>query len=172
MVLVIFGGSAMAGSAAQAASVQSILDCTKITNDMSRLACFDVASKKLMGSTAGSDAGGIMHEAAQPTKEEKIADFGKNQLRNSIVKEVRKKEKEEEKKELTEITLKVMKYQYTVTKKFVLFMENGQIWKQKDGNRIRLPKGEFNVIIKKGMLSGYNMIVPTKRSLVKVKRLK
>jgi len=66
----------------------------------------------------------------------------------------------------------VVKYIYTGTKKFVLFMENGQVWKQKDDGRIRLPKGKFEVDIKKGMVGGYNMIVPTRKSLVKVKRLR
>jgi len=109
---------------------------------------------------------------SSPTRKQEISNFGKRQLRASPVKAVREAQKTAEKKELKNIRLKVVKYIYTGTKKFVLFMKNGQVWKQKDDGRVRLPKGEFDVEIKKGMVGGYNMIVPTRKSLVKVKRLR
>lgn len=168
MFSVVFGSAVTVGNLAWAGQFQSFLICTEIAEDTKRLACFDDASKKMIDSGTGN----ISAEKAKPTRQEQIADFGKKQLRASPVKKIREKQKKEDDKELKAIKLTVVDVAYTTTKKFVLFMENGQIWKQREGNRIRLPKGKFEVEIKKGMVGGYNMIVPTKRSLIRVKRLK
>jgi len=165
-IFFIFSGSIiLAQSPAQAAPPNAMLECAKIIDDTRRLACFDSAAKNISGSSE-------VIQKVIPTKQEKIAGFGKTQLRESPVKAVRVKQKKDEEKDLKKITLKVKKSVYTATEKFVLFMENGQVWKQKDGRKIRLPKGKFEVIIKKGMIGGFNMIVPTKRTIIKVIRLK
>ncbi len=162
---IIFGNIVLVSAHAQADQFQSILDCTKIMEDQKRLACFDAVSKKLVNS-------GVNIVKAKPTKEEKIADFGKKQLSRSPVKKVQQAQKKEEEKELKAIKLTVVDVAYTLTKKFVLFMENGQIWRQKEGKRVRLPKKKFEVEIKKGMVGGFTMTVPTKKSLIRVFRLK
>ncbi|VAV93293.1 hypothetical protein MNBD_ALPHA01-191 [hydrothermal vent metagenome] len=168
IISLALAGTAFVGSMAHAGQNNSILECTKIADDSRRLACFDSAAKNIPDAVAGQNT----VKAATPTREEKIANFGKTQLRESPVKKVREEQKKAEEKELKDITLKVVKYTYTASKKFVLFMENGQVWKQKEDGRIRLPKGEFEVRIKKGAFSGYNMIVPTKKTIIKVKRLR
>jgi hypothetical protein len=165
---VFLGSTVLASSTAQADQLQSFIGCAKITDNERRLACFDSVTKNANGANVVQAS---PHQV-EVRKEQEIADFGKTQLRESPIKKAREKQKKEEDKELKEIRLKVEKFIYTVSKKFVLFMDNGQIWKQKDGGRIRLPKGEFEVKIKKGMLGGYNMIVPTKKTFIKVKRLK
>ncbi|MCF6215613.1 MAG: hypothetical protein L3J58_05505 [Emcibacter sp.] len=165
-IFFIFSGSIiLVNSPVQAAPPNTMLECAKIIDDTRRLACFDAAVKNIPGSPD-------IIQKMMPTKEEKLASFGKTQLRKSPVKAVRVKQKKAEEKDLKEITLKVRKSAYTATKKFVLFMENGQVWKQKDGGKIRLPKGAFEVVIKKGMIGGFNMIVPTKKTIIKVIRLK
>ncbi|MCF6196707.1 MAG: hypothetical protein L3J50_08390 [Emcibacter sp.] len=165
---ILAGSTVLASNQAQADQLQSFLGCAKISNNERRLLCFDTVTKNAIDSNIIQ---GSPHEV-RATKEQKIANFGKTQLRESPIKKAREEQKKAEDKELKEIRLKVEKFIYTASKKFVLFMDNGQIWKQKDGNRIRLPKGEFEVIIKKGMLGGYNIIVPTKKTLIRVKRLK
>lgn len=163
-----FGSAVTVGNLARADQLQSFMGCIEITADAKRLACFDAASKKMIDSGTGV----LAVEKARPTKEEQISDFGKKQLRKSPIQKIREKQKKEDDKALKKIKLTVVEVAYTTSKKFVLFMENGQVWKQKEGIRIRLPKGKFEVEIKKGMVSGYNMIVPTRRSLIRVKRLK
>ncbi len=165
-IFFIFSGSIiLTHSPAWAAQQNAMLECVKIIDDTRRLACFDSVVENI------SESSNITQKV-MPTKQEKIADFGKTQLRESPVKAVRIEQKKAEEKDLKEITLKVKKSVYTATKKFVLFMENGQVWKQKDGRKIRLPKGAFEVVIKKGAIGGFNMIVPTKRTIIKVIRLK
>ncbi|PCJ41040.1 MAG: hypothetical protein COA81_07825 [Alphaproteobacteria bacterium] len=164
----LLGTTLLTSNQAQADQIQSFFGCAKITDNDQRLACFDLAAKKAVGSDIAQNR---PHEV-KVTKEQKVANFGKTQLRESPIKKAREEQKKAEDKELKEIRLKVEKFVYTASKKFVLFMDNGQIWKQKSGGRIRLPKGEFEVKIKKGMLGGYNIIVPTKKTLIRVKRLK
>ena len=161
---VLFASAGSFGNPARAQQIQSFIECSKIADNISRLACFDRAAQKISGAVATHDS--------PPTRKQEINNFGKQQLRASPVRAVREAQKTAEKKELKDIRLKVVKHVYTSTRKFVLFMENGQVWKQKDDGRIRLPGGEFYVEIKKGMIGGYNMIVPTRKSLVKVKRLR
>jgi len=144
-----------------------MLECAKITEDIGRLACFDAVVKNTQTTVKAK----IIKNKVEKEQEE-IANFGKGQLRASPVKEIREKQRKIEDKALKKITLKVRKFTYTASNRFVLFMENGQVWKQKDSGRIRLPKGEFSVMIKKGLIGGYNMIVPTKKQLIKVERLK
>ncbi len=168
MFLILFGSAVSAGNFAWADQLQSILSCTKITEDAKRLACFDSASKKMIDSGAGV----LEVKKAKPTKEEQVADFGKKQLRKSPVKEIREKQQKEEEQVLKEIKLTVVEIAYTTIKKFVLFMENDQIWKQKDGGKIWFPKGRFEVEIKKGLFGGYKMKIPNKKGYIDVIRLK
>ncbi len=166
MISVVLGGIVFGGAPARADQLQSFLKCAEITDDLRRLICFDAAAKNT------DEIAAPPVKEATPSREQQVADFGKSQLRSSPVKEVKEKEKQREEKELGEIRLKVVKSAYTASKKFVVYLENGQIWKQKDNGHIRLPKGEFEVVIKKGVFGSFNMIVPTRKTLIKVKRVK
>ncbi|MBL4895033.1 MAG: hypothetical protein JKY59_09255 [Emcibacter sp.] len=163
----LFFSWGIVSNVAQAGPFQSILDCKEITEDAKRLACFDAASQRMINDRTA----GLKVEKNRPTKEDQVASFGKSQLRSSPVKAVREKEIKQE-KNLSHVTLTVKKIAYTKSKKVVIFMKNGQVWKQKEGGKIRLPKGEFEVEIRRGAIGGYNMTVPNKRSFIRVKRLK
>ncbi|MBL4801629.1 MAG: hypothetical protein JKY45_07015 [Emcibacter sp.] len=155
------------GGLAQAGQMQPILDCIKITENAERLRCYDKASQKIIN--AGMQGSNIV--ISKPTKADQVADFGRAQLRTSPVKAIREQEKKED-KSLDTIRLSVTKYTYTASGKVVFFMKNGQAWKQKDGGKIHLPKGGFDVRIKKGVIGGYNLFVPNKKSFIRVKRLR
>lgn len=172
----VFGSTVVISNQSKADQLQDfLLKCPTISEDASRLACFDDAAKKMLGSVVrslGTDEAVSSAEKTKPTREDKISDFGKGQLRASPVKEVREQQKKEIKTELKAITLTVVKVVTTKLNKFVLYMGNGQVWKQKEGARIRLPKGEFKVEIKKGMMGSFKMYVPNRKSFIRVKRLK
>jgi len=153
---------------ANANEIKSFMACKKIVENEKRLACFDTAAEEIFQS--GGMTSVIEHKKL--TQKDQVANFAKSQLRTSPVKLVREEEKKIKKEDLTEIKLKVIKVVFSTTKKFILFMENGQIWKQKESGRFHFPKNDFDVTIKKSFIGGYNMIVPYHRSLVKVKRLK
>lgn len=164
---VVFGGALVTSNMAQADDVKSLLECTKIADDKERLACFDVATKKSI------EAGVTQVPVAKAplTREEQIDNFGQTQLRSSPVKAVREEAKEKQ-DGMTKITLKVVKVSLNQLKQFILYMDNGQVWKQREGNKIRLPRGEFDVEIKKNRLGSFNMIIPGKKAFVRVKRLR
>lgn len=166
VVTSILLSSALVPPLAHADQIDPFLQCGEITEDRKRLECFDAATQvvKRMALT--------QKDWAKARKKEKQDNFGKSQLRTSPVKAVAKKQKQAEEKDLKSVKLKVVDYAYTSSKKFVLFMDNGQIWKQRSGTKIRLPKGSFEVEIKKAALSGFNALVPTHKSIIKVKRLK
>ncbi len=150
--------------------IQSIIDCTKINDDNARLDCFDTNTKKLIPSEK-SVSNAYKDEPTKIDKEGKIDAFGQSHLKSSPIQAVREEQKKQD-QELTNITLKVVKYSYTAYNKFVLYMENGQIWKQKDKVKARLPKGEFEVEIRKNAFNGFNMFLPTKKAMIRVERLK
>ncbi|NOZ43083.1 MAG: hypothetical protein GXP02_07980 [Alphaproteobacteria bacterium] len=160
-----FGSILFVTSPAQADQLQAFLKCRTIAKDASRLACFDaVAQKSAVAHHVPVDRAAV--------KAAEVNNFGKGQLRNSPVKQIREARKKAVRKTLNTIRPKVVKYLYTNSGKFVLFMKNGQVWKQQDDGWIHLPKGEFKVKIEKGAFSSYNMIVPGRISIIKVKRLR
>jgi hypothetical protein len=57
-------------------------------------------------------------------------------------------------------------------KQFAVYLENGQVWMQKDNQRVRFPDGDFTVKIEKGAFGSYRMIIPGKTSFVRVVRYK
>jgi len=169
LFIIVFGSAAFSSNLVRADQFQPFRDCSKIAENDSRLACFDSAAKKI--SSAVTDQNN--NRKVELTRENQVENFGKSQLTSSPVKAVREKVQQEEKeKKLDNIKLKVVKYTYTKSKKFVAFMENGQVWKQNEGRKIHLPKGEFDVTIKKGLIGGYIMNIPGKKSFIRVKRLK
>lgn len=173
---VVFGSTVIISHQSKADQLQDFLiKCPVIKEDTQRLACFDEAAKNMLGSVVralGAEERVSAVEKNKPTREDKIDDFGKGNLRVSPLKDVREKQKQVVETKLKVITLTVVKVVKTSLDKFVLYMENGQVWKQKDDGRIRLPKGDFKVEIKKGMMGSFNMIVPNRKSFIRVKRLK
>lgn len=165
--VILWGSVGLINPLAQADQSNDIVRCTKIMDNNSRLACFDAAAKTMVQTNNDT-----MVRDQAPTMAEKVDSFGKAQLRTSHVKSVREEQKEEDKKDLDKITLTVVKYVYTNSKKFVVTMKNGQIWKQHDGKKIRFPKGEFNVEVSKSLFGSFKMTIPNGTSLIKVKRLK
>ena len=165
--VILMAGSGMTSPLAQADQNEDIVRCTTIQDNNSRLACFDAAAKAMVESKDAAKA-----QDQNPTINQKIDNFGKAQLRSSSVKKVREEQKKEAKKDLDKITLTVERYIYTNSKKFVLIMKNGQVWKQHSGKKIRFPKEEFTVEISKSLFGSFNMTIPNGTSLIKVKRLK
>lgn len=160
LLFTLVAGLALPMNLAHGAQLQSFMTCSQIKDNVNRLACFDDISSKVKLSNL------------PPSKAQKVENFGKAQLRSSPIKKIREDIKKEEKKDLDEVTLNVRKLVFTTTNNFVLFMENGQVWKQKNSGTHRFPKGKFSVTIKKGALGSYNMRVPNKKAMVKVKRIK
>ena len=76
---------------------------------------------------------------------------------------------------LDSITAVVADYSFNPYDKFLVILDNGQIWQQleADSGKARFMKGEKNsVTISRGALGSYNLVVNDSSLLFKVKRLK
>lgn len=77
--------------------------------------------------------------------------------------------------EIDSITATVRDYSFNPYDKFIVVLDNGQIWQQleSDSGLARFMKGEKNsVTISRGMLGSYNLVVNDASILFKVRRLK
>jgi hypothetical protein len=77
-------------------------------------------------------------------------------------------------KPLDSITAGVEDVAFNPFGRFTVFLDNGQIWQQLQGDtdKARFPKGKFDVTIERGLLGSYNLTVEGHGRLYKVKRLK
>ncbi len=97
---------------------------------------------------AGDGSREINSEPADP-----VAAFGANDLPADD-----SEDRAEE--DLDEVTLPVERYRFANTGKLVLFLENGQVWRQKDGPRIHVgKKGIETVRLRKGWVGSHFMQV-------------
>jgi hypothetical protein len=76
---------------------------------------------------------------------------------------------------LDSITAKIADVAFNPFGRFTVFLDNGQIWQQMQGDtdQARFPKKQTNeVTISRGMLGSYNLVVNDKPHVYKVKRIK
>ncbi|MEI9989006.1 MAG: hypothetical protein WDM86_03115 [Rhizomicrobium sp.] len=76
---------------------------------------------------------------------------------------------------LDSITAIVQDYSFTPYDKFIVVLDNGQIWRQleSDSNKAHFMKGAQNTVtISRGLLGSYNLVVNDSMMPFKVKRLK
>ncbi len=76
---------------------------------------------------------------------------------------------------LDSITAGVSDYSFNVYDKFLVILDNGQIWQQlpSDSGKARFDKnGKNTVTISRGFIGSYNLVVNDSSLLFKVKRLK
>ncbi|WP_321389235.1 hypothetical protein [Emcibacter sp.] len=140
---------------------QKIEKCRTITGDMDRLTCYDVIGVSDPSETAPAQAAPA---AVAPQVSSREQNFG--------VERVEKSEAEQTQSDIQSISSKVVKVAWSPNKQFAVYLENGQIWMQKDSQRVRFPDGEFSVEIKKAAMGSYKMLIPGKTSFVRVVRYK
>ncbi len=76
---------------------------------------------------------------------------------------------------LDSITSTVSTYSFTPFGKFIVFLDNGQVWQQlqNDVTPAHFSRSSKNtVVIKRGMMGGYNMLINDSSAVFKVTRLK
>ncbi len=72
------------------------------------------------------------------------------------------------------ISAKVTDYAFTPFGKFIVFLDNGQVWRQLQGDadRATFPKGDVVVTVSRGVLGSYNLQIGDSAKAFKVKRVK
>lgn len=154
-----------ASSFAEAKSdlVNALSDCAKIATDNQRLRCFDklAASKAELLPQAVDLNGPVSNiEPIKLKAAKKVDDFSKQHL---------KKTKQEQ--GLDSITAKISKLNKLLRGQWVIYLENGQKWQQKDDAKMKLALGD-KVLLKKGSMGVVYLYKEGSHRNIRVKRLK
>ncbi|MGQ0741264.1 MAG: hypothetical protein ACT4OG_03065 [Alphaproteobacteria bacterium] len=157
-----------------------LAQCAEAKDSIERLACFDKLAPQLRETVAamkkpserteedrislfGFDFGGVFGSREGPTTPE---EFGKAQVRAP----------EEEVEILESITAGVTEYAMTPFGKFIVFLDNGQVWRQLDADtgvaRFLKPASRNKVIISRGLLGSYNLKINDQNLIFKARRVK
>jgi hypothetical protein len=151
-------------------ALAEIAKCADIADSSERLQCFDAAVPRAKSTLAApaqqpAEKRGLLEwfgfTRSQPVA--KTEDFGKP------VPEARLGE-------ITEITATVVEFAKTLRGKSVFILDNGQVWRQLDGDgtevRDPAPGANMKVTIETGAVGSYNLTIEGRNGLIKVSRLK
>jgi hypothetical protein len=164
--------------------------CAAVTEDKARLACYDALVRPAQEAMARPpEAGEATHP---PTKEEEKSWFGFDvtHLFNSTPEQQKTPQQfgaenlpstqqkvEEAQHEVDSITAGVTEYAFTPFGKFIIFLDNGQVWKQLQGDTGDKPMfhkdpKDNKVTIERGLIGSYNLMVNDSTRSYKVERIK
>ena len=152
-------------------ALAEIAKCADIADSAERLKCFDAAVPRAKSALSApvqqpAEKRGLMEwfGFARPQKPAtKTEDFGKPTP-------------QPEPGEITEITATVIEFAKTPRGKSVFILDNGQVWRQLDGDGTQVrdpaPDTRMKVTIETGALGSYNLTIEGRNGLIKVSRLK
>lgn len=89
--------------------------------------------------------------------------------------QIEKGERDRDEEKAEPVGAVVTEFAYTSLGNVIFFLDNGQIWRQKDADAssIRLSKKRrYSVVISEGMLSGYRLTINELKKTLLVERLK
>ena len=172
-ILVLVSVLAFVAGPAQADATQDalaeIVKCAGIAEASERLKCFDAAAPRAKSALAEQQAKekrGILDWfgfSRPPKPVTKAEDFGKPPPPPAPG-------------EITQITATVLEFAKTARGRAVFILDNGQVWRQLDGDDTQVldpPPGKtMKVTIATGFLGSYNLTVEGRNALIKVRRLK
>jgi len=180
-------------TSAFAASRDDVLEalgkCAAVADDKARLACYDALAPHVKEALATPPA--QLPPGHQPTKEEQESWFGfdlsnlfgaspaeqttPQQFGSEHLPETHAKE-DVAAKEVESITAGVTDYAYTPFGKFIVFLDNGQVWRQSEGdadhaNFHKVAK-DNRVTISRGAMGSYNLKINDSDKIFKADRAK
>ena len=188
--------TAFAASAAQPpppVAPQDVLEalgrCAAIADNGQRLACYDALAPHVKDALAappealpgnrtpsaeeqrswfGFDLSGLF--GASPAQQTTPQQFGSDRLASTQAKE------QAAAAEVDSITACVSEASYTPFGKFIVFLDNGQIWRQIEGDAdhaiFRKPAKDNKVTISRGFIGSYNLSLNDSDKVFKVTRVK
>jgi hypothetical protein len=172
-LLLVTAGPAHADVARDA--LADIVKCADIADAAKRLECFDAAMVR------GKAALAAPPPAAPVAKEKSLLDwFGFSKPEQAVTKP------EDFGKpapapaagtnEITQISSPVLEFAKTARGKALFVLENGQVWRQLDGDTQDVqppaPGTTMKVTVEVGFLGSYNLTIEGRKYIVKVNRLK
>jgi hypothetical protein len=174
--IAVLGGTAWAD--ADRDVLREVAKCADIAAAADRLKCFDTAVPHAQAAltqpeapvqtaqttTPEGDSGGVLGWFGFERPVTKTEDFGKPAPKVASPQEI------------TQLTAGVTEFARTPSGKVLFILDNGQIWRQIDGdpgNVADPATGEqIKVAIEKGFFGSYNLKIEGKTGLIKVRRVK
>jgi hypothetical protein len=166
VALALAAGSALADATRDA--LAELAKCADIADSGERLKCFDAAVPRAKSALAVPETPakpGFLDwfGFSRPQPPTKPEDFGKPAP-------------EPGPGEINEISSKVIEFAKTLRGKALFVLENGQVWRQLDSDGTVVfdpPQGkQMKVVIERGLLGSYNLVIDGRNGLIKVTRLK
>jgi hypothetical protein len=165
--------------------LQAIGKCRAVTDDKARLACYDAAAPHVR------DVLNVPPPvlSAPPTPEEQKSWFGFN-LDNLFGLSAPSQQTTPQQfgadrtpqaqqaapQEVDSISAGVTEYSFTFDKKFIVFLDNGQVWRQVQGDtalaHFHNQAADNKVTIERGVMGSYNLTINDSEATFKVTRLK
>jgi len=170
-VTVVAAGTARGDDARDA--LGAFVKCAEIADPVKRLECFDAATARGKAALAAPPA-----QAAQPAKEKSLLDWFGFSRSAPVTKpeEFGKPAPEPGPNEVTQISDGVLEFAKTPRGKALFILDNGQVWRQIDGDstdvRPPQPGTRMRVTIEVGVFGSYNLTIEGRNNLIKVNRLK
>jgi hypothetical protein len=173
-------GSAQASPARDA--LTAVAKCTEIAGTAERLQCFDAAATAARSVLSDADK----QAAAEAQKEESeggvLAWFGFAPEEKPVTKpedfgmSPKAQERPGAPPEISEISAKVVEYAKNAYGKSLFILDNGQVWKQVDGDTTeiyhRASDGPMSIRIEKAIMGSFSLYVEGQSKKLKVRRVK
>jgi len=185
VVFAALSGPALADPRADV--LQGMNKCSAIADDKARLTCYDALKPQLQAALAAPPTvakkddsswfgldhifGGDEHPQTEPKQ------FGSERLPPAEQAKVNPPPPEEARvQEIDSISAKVTDYALTPTGRFIVFLDNDQVWQQIEGDtykaHFKKNPGDNTVVISRAFLGSYAMKVNDLNQVYKVKRVK
>lgn len=173
--------SLLAVSLSGQAATLSLESCSAIEGPIERLACYDMLAGRLPADTAR--ASGTAPRAvdpvapktdvivpAAPAVKQTVPAVEPTPVTEAIfgLKDIQKSEEERPDK----LQFKWAKKKKDAYGKWIIFLENGQVWRQTDGKRFNFVNSEQWVVISRGSLGSFFLGEPERKGRIRVKRVK
>ena len=165
----------LAAGAAQADPARDTLadfaKCSDIADGSKRLMCFDAVAARAKALLATP-------EPAPPTKEKNFLDWFGFPRSAPVTKteDFGKPAPEAAPGEVTAISSGVLEFAKTARGKALFVLDNGQVWRQIDGDTTDVhapaPGEKMKVTVEVGVFGSYNLTITGRGGLIKVNRLK
>jgi len=178
LIWIVLGVAVLGGTAwadADRDVLKEVAKCADVAAAADRLKCFDTAVPHAQAALAQpeapvqtaqteGDSGGVLGWFGFERPVTKTEDFGKPPV------------KVEGPQEITQLIASVAEFARTPSGKVLFVLDNGQIWRQIDGDpgNVADPSSteQLKVAIEKGFFGSYNLKIEGRTGFVKVRRVK